>query len=86
MLHTPGSSPSAIPDDREARIQALVDRLRPAAEDALRRMAATLVDAPDHELFGAAELALRDHAHQLAAAAHDTGLDGRKKGGTQAPA
>jgi hypothetical protein len=31
-------------------------------------------------------LRLRDRAHELAAAAHQAGLEGRKKGGTEAPA
>ena len=86
MLHTPNSTPSATPEAREARIQALMEQLRPASEQALRKMAEQLVDAPDQELFRSAELRLRDHAHDLAATAHQTGLAGRKKGGTAAPA
>jgi hypothetical protein len=62
-----------------------MDQLRPAAEQALRRMAEDLVDAPDSQLFREAELRLRDRAHELAAAAHQAGLEGRKKGGTAAP-
>jgi hypothetical protein len=85
MLHTPNSTPSVTPKDREARIQALMDQLRPASEQALRKMAEELVDAPDQELFRAAELRLRDCAHDLAATAHQTGLASRKKGGTAAP-
>jgi hypothetical protein len=83
-LHDP--APSSTPDDRETRICALVDQLRPAAEQALRRMAEELVDAPDRQLFHGAELRLRDHAHDLAATAHQAGLEGRKKGATAAPA
>ena len=83
-LHDP--APSSTPDDRETRIRALMDQLRPVAEQALRRMAEELVDAPDQELFRAAELRLRDRAHELAALAHQAGLAGRKKGGTVAPA
>ena len=82
MLHTPNSTPSAT---REARIQALMGQLRPASEQALREMAEELIDAPGHELFRAAELRLRDCAHDLAATAHQTGLASRKKGGTAAP-
>lgn len=78
---------ATAPDaDRQARIRALVDRLRPAADEALTRMAEQLVDRPDAELFGDIEYRLRDAAHDLAAAAHRTGLDARKKGGTTGPA
>jgi len=73
------------PDDREARIQALLDRLRPAADDALRTMAEALADRPDHELFGPVEHELRDAAHRLARAAHQAAADGRKKGATSGP-
>jgi hypothetical protein len=83
-LHAP--APSSTRDDRETRIRALMDQLRPAAERALRRMAEDLVDAPDPELFRQAELRLRDRAHDLAAAAHQAGLEGRKKGATAGPA
>lgn len=86
MLHTANSTPSATPEDREARIQTLMDQLRPASEQALRKMAEELVDAPDRQLFGGVELRLRDCAHELAATAHQTGLAGRKKGGIAAPA
>lgn len=86
MLHPRASAPLATPQDREARVRALMGQLRPAAEEALRHMAEELVDAPDRQLFGDVELRLRDRAHELAAAAHQAGLEGRKKGGTEAPA
>ena len=86
MLTPHASAPSSAPQDREARIATVMDQLRPAAEQALRRMAEDLVDAPDSQLFQGVELRLRDHAHELAAAAHQAGLEGRKKGGTRAPA
>ena len=72
--------------DREARIQAALDQLRPAAEDALRKMAESLVDRPDAELFRAVEIDLRDAAHDLATAAQQVAADGRKKGATSGPA
>ena len=86
MLTPRESAPSSTPQDREGRIRALVDQLRPAAEQALRQMAEELVDAPDHQLFRGVELRLRDRAHELAAAAQQAGLEGRKKGATAAPA
>ena len=83
-LHDPATSSTL--EDRETRIRTVMDQLRPAAEQALRNMAEDLVDAPDRQLFGGVELRLRDHAHELAATAHQTVLEGRKKGGTAAPA
>ena len=85
MLRTPASSPNPTAEDRETRIQALVERLRPAAEQALPQLAETRVDVPDQELLGTAEHHLRDLAHDLAATAHQTGLASRNKGGTAAP-
>lgn len=78
--------PTTPDADRQARIRALVERLRPAADEALTRMAEQLVDRPDTALFGEVEYRLRDAAHDLAAAAHQAGLDARKKGGTTGPA
>jgi hypothetical protein len=83
MLPQAPSPPSATADDRESRVRALLEQLRPHVERAARRMAESLVDCPDALLFGELEFALRDQAHDLAAAAHHTGLEGRKKGGTK---
>ena len=82
MLNTPASATTQSAEDREARIQELLDQLRVAAEPTFRQIAEQLVDAPDAQLFGPLEYQLRDHAHTLAAAAHQAGLDGRKKRGT----
>jgi hypothetical protein len=86
MLSQRSSPPSATADDRERRVRALLERLRPHVERAARRMAESLVDCPDARLFGELEFALRDQARDLAAAAHQTGLEGRKKGGIRAAA
>jgi hypothetical protein len=45
-------------------------------------MADALADAPDRELFRSVEVRLRDLGRQVAAAAHQAGLDDRKKRGT----
>eukprot|EP01136_Pigoraptor_vietnamica_P013040 Opistho-1_new@4122 len=80
MVAMPDLTP---PDtDRQARIDELARRILPAAEAVARRMAEQLADRPDGELFGDIEYRLRDAAHDLAAAAHQTGLEARKKGGT----
>jgi hypothetical protein len=86
MLHARTSAPSQTPDDREARIQALLGQLRPHAEEVLRQMAERLVDLPEGQAFGQVEYDLRDLAHDLAAACHQAGLHAGKKGGTGAPA
>ena len=86
MLDVRDSAPSSTREERETRIRSLIDQLRPAAEALLRQMAEDLVDAPDRQLFREVELRLRDRAHALAATAHQTGLAGRKKGATAAPA
>jgi hypothetical protein len=86
MLHIHPSAPSPTPEDRESRIRAVMDQLRPAAEQFLRQAAEDLVDAPDRQLFHDVELRLRDWAHELAATAHQAGLQGRKKGATAAAA
>lgn len=77
---------TVTPADRAARLQELRDRLRPLLEQAAEQMAEDLLDTPDEQLFGELELRLRDRAHRLAAAAHQAGLEGRKKGATGAPA
>jgi hypothetical protein len=74
------------PADRAARLEALRDRLRPLVDQAVEQMAEELLDTPDEQLFGEIEYRLRDQAHRLAAAAHQAGLAGRKKGATKARA
>src|SRR5262245_4052957 len=86
MLNTPATPPKVTSNDREARIQALLQQLRPNAEDVLRRMAELLVDLPDDKAFGQIEYELRDLAHDLAAASHQAGLTAGKKRATRAPA
>ena len=56
MLHLHNSTTSALSEDRETRIQTLLDQLRPAADQALRHMVEQLVDAPEQQLFGDLEL------------------------------
>jgi len=80
------SDASAAAADRGARIQELLGRLQPHAQQALRRMAERLVDLPEGQAFGQVEYDLRDLAHELAAASHQAALQGGKKRGTPAPA
>ena len=82
MLPTAPSTPSPLPEDREARRPRLRAHLQAQASPLLERLAATLVDAPDRDLFRTVELQARDLGQQWAAATHPAGLDDRKKGGT----
>jgi hypothetical protein len=79
------ATPLPTSDDREARAQELLGRLRPGAEQILRRMAERLVDLPDGQAFGQVEYDLRDLAHELAATSHQAGLEAGKKRGTKVP-
>ena len=80
MLRNPPSATSAIPEDRDTRRQRILDLLR--HDPALERMADALADLPDDEAFGQIEYTLRDLGHELAANAHQAGLDAGKKRGT----
>jgi hypothetical protein len=81
MLNPQVSTPIPTSNDREARVQALMQQLRGAAEATLRSLAESLVDLPEDQAFGAIEFTLRDHVQRLAATAHQTGLQvGKKRG------
>ena len=82
MLDATPQPPSQTSEGREARIQALLGQLRPQADRALRAMAERLVDLPEDKAFGQIEYDLRDLAHDLAAQAHQTGLQAGKKRAT----
>ena len=86
MLNPSASSPSQTSDDRETRIRALLEHLRPHGEKALRQMAERLVDLAEDQAFGQVEYDLRDLAHDLAASSHQAGLAAGKKRGTRGPA
>jgi hypothetical protein len=86
MLNQPASATKPTSESREARRQRLLDALRADAERLLGRMADELVDLPEDQSFGPIEYTLRDLAHELAARAHQAGLQAGKKGGTQGPA
>jgi hypothetical protein len=79
MLGENASATKQTSDDREARRQQILQRLKADSADILERMADQLADLPDDKAFGQIELDLRDLAHQLAARAHHAGLDAGKK-------
>ena len=85
MLTPPTPTPSPLPQEAESRHQRrqrLLRQLQAAAAPLLERMADTLTDAPDRELFRSVEVQLRDLGQQLAASAQQAALDDRKKGAT----
>jgi len=82
MLDTCDSVASQSADDREARVQALLNALRGQAEPRLRQMAEQLADLPQDKAFGQIEHDLGDLGRDIAACAHQAGLDAGKKGAT----
>src|SRR3712207_2128419 len=86
MLHDAASATKPTSPDREVRRQQLRAALQDAAVSFLDRLADTLVDLPDDQVFGDVEHTLRDLGHQYVARAHQAGIDAGKKRGTRAPA
>ena len=85
-MNAPPTDAPATTDDREARIQELLARLQPHAQQARRRRAERLGDLPEGQALGQVEYDLRGLAHELAAAAHPAALQAGKKRGAPAPA
>jgi hypothetical protein len=79
---TNATSETSNYDSRAERRQRVLARLQQAAAPLLEQLADTLVDAPDREIFRAVEVEARGLGQRLAAAAQQTGLDDREKGGT----
>jgi len=95
-MYTPAIAPSfhtevgmaalSLTPEQEAQAQQLFARLQQATLDDLLQMCRLLASKPDAQLLGRTEFQLRDLAHSLAAKTLQAALDGRKKGGTKAPA
>ncbi len=75
------SATSEALESRDQRRQRLRQQLLDQALPLIDQMADALADAPDRELFRSVEARLRDLGQQVAAAAHQAGLDDRRKGG-----
>lgn len=71
---------------QEAEAQRLFDALKQATEADLLALARLLAAKPEAELLGATEFQVRDRVLRIGARALEAALDGRKKGGTTAPA
>src|SRR5436305_5987103 len=72
--------------DQEAEARRIYEALKHSADADLLALARLLASKADGEIFGATEFQVRDAVHRLGALALQTALDGRKKGGTTAPA
>lgn len=82
-MRTP--DPSLTPE-QVAEAERIYQAFRDAAEDEQWRIAQLLASKPDHELLGRTEFQVRDHVHRIGAEAIEAALEGRKRGGTEAPA
>ncbi len=72
--------------EQEAEAQRLFQALQQPFLDEARRLARLLAAKPDAQLLGKTEFEVRDSVHRLGAAALQTALEERKKGGIGAPA
>ncbi|HEY4565451.1 MAG TPA: hypothetical protein VIJ36_20920 [Thermoanaerobaculia bacterium] len=81
MIPTPDLTP-----DQEAQAEQLAERILQASRDDIRGLARLLVSKADHQLLGRTEFEIRDRVHAIGAKALHAALEGRKKGGTTAPA
>jgi hypothetical protein len=72
--------------EQEAEALRIFERLKETADADLMAMARLLASKSDGEIFGQAELEVRDRVHGIGAKALESALAGRKKGGTSAAA
>jgi hypothetical protein len=72
--------------EQEAEAQRLAAIIGKLAQEEALQMARILASKPNDKLLGATEFEIRRRAHDLAAAAIETAVNERKKGGTKGPA
>ena len=72
--------------EQQAESDRIFAALQQACQQDLRALADLLASKADADLFGAAEFQARDRVLPIAAQALEAALQGRKKGGTTAPA
>src|SRR5262249_52140414 len=72
--------------DQQAEAQRLFEQLQGVFLEEARRLAQLLAAKPTPQLLGATEFEVREAVHRLGARTLEAALDGRKKGGTKAPA
>ncbi len=72
--------------EQVADAERIYEALHRASEDEHWQVAQLLASKADGEVFGGTEYQVRDLVHRTGAKAMQVALDGRKKGGTTAPA
>jgi len=72
--------------EQQAEAQRLFEALQGPFLDEARRLAELLASKANAQLLGKTEFEVRDAVHRLGAQALQAALEGRKKGGTRAPA
>jgi len=72
--------------DQQAEAQRLFEQPQGVFLEEARRLAQLLAAKPTPQLLGATEFEVREAVHRLGARTLEAALDGRKKGGTKAPA
>jgi len=72
--------------DQEAGARRIYEVLKNKVDADLMAMARLLAGKDTGELFGRTEFEIRDRVHAIGAAAIESALAGRKKGGTRVPA
>jgi hypothetical protein len=77
---------SDLTPEQEAQARRLFDALKQTTDADLLALARLLVSKADADLLGATEFEVRDRVLRIGARALEAALDGRKKGGTTAPA
>ena len=75
------SSPSCASESRQARIEAIMEQLRPKVEEVVRKMVERAVDVPEAEEFGAIDFEFRDAGLNLAKEVRQAAVVSRKKRG-----
>ena len=78
----PESSPSSADVSREARIESIMEQLRPRVEATVRNMVERAVDVAEAEEFGAIDFEFRDAGQKLANEVRQASVVSRKKRGT----
>lgn len=73
---------AATAETREARIEAIVNQLRPKIEATVRRLVERAVDVPEAEEFGPIDFEFRDAGQELANEIRQASVASRKKRGT----
>lgn len=77
----PSSPP--VSESREARVEAIMEQLRPKIEEAVRQLVERAVEVPEAEEFGAIDFEFRDAGLNLVNEVRQAAVASRKKRGTQ---